>query len=85
MAEKTIGASRIQRGRGIRSAPGLGRDGGGYPRDRHGLLMKMFETAGLIGHSLDLEPARTGVGDGGRGASFRRLEAPPRQIERVPS
>lgn len=47
--------------------------------------MKMFETAGLLGHSLGLEPARTGVGSGDRRAAFRRPQAPPRQVERIPA
>lgn len=47
--------------------------------------MKMFETTGLIGHPLGLEATRSGVGDGDRDAGFRRPEAPPGQIERVPT
>lgn len=63
----------------------MGRGGGGHPRDRNGLLMKMFETAGLIGHAFAFEPARAGIGDGPFGAGFSRAQAPPRQVERVPS
>lgn len=77
VAEKAIGASRIHRCRFIRSTPGLGRGVGGHTRDRQGLVVTVFETAGLVGHPFDFEPARTGIGDGGRGAVFRRPQAPP--------
>lgn len=50
---------------------------GGHPCYRRGLLMTVFETAGLIGHPFDFESARGGIGDGDRGAVFRRPQAPP--------
>lgn len=55
----------------------MGRGVGGHTRDRQGLVVTVFETAGLVGHPFDFEPARTGIGDGGRGAVFRRPQAPP--------
>lgn len=61
--------------RGVRSCP----------RGRHGLLMAMFETAGLVGRPLGFEPTRGGVGDRCPEAGFRRAEAPPRQVERIPA
>ncbi|MDP3081811.1 MAG: hypothetical protein U1E18_16340 [Brevundimonas sp.] len=46
-------------------APGLCGGPRGLPLDRHGLLMKVFETPGLFGRARNLQPARGGVLDGG--------------------
>jgi len=54
-------------------APGLCRGSRGRPRDRHGLLIKLVETADLCRGALDLEPARNGVRGGGGPPGFGRL------------
>jgi len=76
MIAQTSGATRIKGEIGIMGVPRLGLGGGGDPRQIDGLLMVLFETAGLGRRALDLDPAGMGVRGGGGGPLFgRRLTA----------
>lgn len=66
-------------------APGLGRGKCGRPLDRHGLLMMVFEAAGLFGHAFGFEAAREGARGGGGGVRLGRPQASPGQAERIPA
>ena len=66
-------------------APGLGRGDGGRPLNRHGLLMMVFEAAGLFGHAFGFEAARDGVRHGGLGVRLGGSQTPPGQAERIPA
>lgn len=66
-------------------APGLDRRDSGRPLDRHGLLMMVFEAAGLFGHAFGFEPAREGVRGGGGGVRLGRPQPSLGQAERIPA
>ena len=85
VADKAIGASRIQRNRGVMGAPGLGRGDGGGPLDRQGLLMMVFKAAVLFGPAFAFKAPRDGVRHRGGGVRLGGSQSSPGQVERIPA
>ena len=66
-------------------APGLDRGEGCRPLYRQGLLMMVFEAAGLFGHAFGFKAAREGLRRSRGGVRLGRPQTPLGEAERVPA